>query len=61
VSWVFRRWRPTKVDRVFRVGQLFSAGAYSIGHGGNDAQKTMGIIVAVMIAGGIMDAGEGPP
>ena len=56
LSWVFRRWRPTKVDRVFRVGQLFSAGAYSIGHGGNDAQKTMGIIVAVMIAGGLLPA-----
>jgi PiT family inorganic phosphate transporter len=41
LSWVFRRWRPTKVDKVFRIGQLFSAGAYSIGHGGNDAQKTM--------------------
>ena len=56
LSWVFRRWRPTTVDRTFRVGQLFSAGAYSIGHGGNDAQKTMGIIVAVMIAGNLLPA-----
>jgi PiT family inorganic phosphate transporter len=56
LSWVFRRWRPTKVDKVFRIGQLFSAGAYSIGHGGNDAQKTMGIIVAVMIAGNLLPA-----
>src|SRR6185503_17745087 len=44
VSWIFRRMRPQTVDRGFRIGQLFSAAAYSIGHGGNDAQKTMGII-----------------
>lgn len=56
LAWIFRRWRPVKVDRTFRVGQLLSAGAYSIGHGGNDAQKTMGIIVAVMIAGGMLPA-----
>jgi inorganic phosphate transporter, PiT family len=49
--WTFRRARPRKVDRLFRVGQLFSAAAYSIGHGGNDAQKTIGVIWAVMIAG----------
>src|SRR5262245_26113640 len=35
VYWIFRRWRPGEVDRVFRVGQLFSAAAYSLGHGGN--------------------------
>ena len=52
VSWVFRRIRPSKIDRTFRVGQLISAALYSIGHGGNDAQKTMGIIMAVLIAGG---------
>jgi inorganic phosphate transporter, PiT family len=52
VFWTFRRWRPQRVDRTFRVGQLLSAAAYSIGHGGNDAQKTMGIIMAVLIAGG---------
>lgn len=52
VFWVFRRWRPQRVDRTFRVGQLLSAAAYSIGHGGNDAQKTMGIILAVLIASG---------
>jgi PiT family inorganic phosphate transporter len=46
--------RPRKVDRVFRVGQLFSAAAYSIGHGGNDAQKTIGVIWAVMVAGGML-------
>jgi PiT family inorganic phosphate transporter len=52
VYWIFRRTRPHWVDRIFRVGQLVSAAAYSIGHGGNDAQKTMGIILAVMIAAG---------
>jgi PiT family inorganic phosphate transporter len=56
VYWAFRRWRPAQVDRVFRVGQLFSAAAYSLGHGGNDAQKTMGVIVALLIAAGAMDS-----
>jgi len=59
VYWIFRRMRPRKVDSVFRVGQLFSAAAYSIGHGGNDAQKTIGVIWAVMIAGGILPAQGG--
>jgi PiT family inorganic phosphate transporter len=54
VYWLFRKMRPRKVDRVFRVGQLFSAAAYSVGHGGNDAQKTIGVIWAVMIAGGLL-------
>jgi PiT family inorganic phosphate transporter len=54
ISWIFRRVRPRKIDRTFRIGQLLSAAAYSIGHGGNDAQKTMGIILAVMIAGGYL-------
>ncbi|HEX5063507.1 MAG TPA: inorganic phosphate transporter [Kofleriaceae bacterium] len=54
VYWLFRGMRPRKVDRVFRVGQLFSAAAYSVGHGGNDAQKTIGVIWAVMIAGGLL-------
>jgi len=52
--WIFRRWRPSSVDHLFRKGQLFSAALYSLGHGGNDAQKTMGIIMALLIAGGIM-------
>jgi PiT family inorganic phosphate transporter len=42
VMWIFRRALPLKVDRFFRRGQLFSASLYSLGHGGNDAQKTMG-------------------
>jgi PiT family inorganic phosphate transporter len=52
VAWLFRTWRPATVDKTFRVGQLISAGAYSIGHGGNDAQKTIGIIAAVLVASG---------
>ena len=54
IYWIFRRFRPRKIDRIFRVGQLMSAGLYSIGHGGNDAQKTIGVIWAVMIAGGVL-------
>jgi len=55
VFWVFRKMRPQKVDKMFRIGQLISAGLYSIGHGGNDAQKTAGVIWAVMIAGGLLN------
>lgn len=54
VYWIFHRVSVRRVDRVFRVGQLFSAAAYSLGHGGNDAQKTMGIITIVLVAGGFM-------
>lgn len=54
VYWIFRRWRPADVDRWFRKGQLVSAALYSLGHGGNDAQKTMGIIMALLMAGGLM-------
>ena len=54
VYWLFRKMRPQRVDKTFRVGQLISAGLYSVGHGGNDAQKTAGVIWAVMIAGGIL-------
>ncbi len=50
VYWLFRRARPTAVDRLFRRGQLLSAALYSLGHGGNDAQKTMGMIVALLVA-----------
>src|SRR5436190_9674602 len=54
VSWIFRRVRPRTVDKTFRLGQLFSAGLYSIGHGGNDAQKTIGVILAVLMASGML-------
>jgi PiT family inorganic phosphate transporter len=52
VAWVFRRTSPIRVDRWFRRLQLLSAGLYSLGHGGNDAQKTMGVILALLIATG---------
>ena len=62
IYWLFRRVRPTKIDRYFRVGQLFSAAAYSLGHGGNDAQKTVGVIWVVMVAGGVLPAtAQGAP
>ena len=50
LSWALRRSLPRKVDRVFRSLQLVSAAAYSLGHGTNDAQKTMGIIVGLLFA-----------
>jgi PiT family inorganic phosphate transporter len=50
VAWVFRRTSPRRVDKLFRRGQLLSASLYSLGHGGNDAQKTMGIIFVLLIA-----------
>jgi PiT family inorganic phosphate transporter len=57
VSWICRRWSPHRVDKFFRRGQLLSAAAFSLGHGGNDAQKTMGIMTAVLAAGGIVSYG----
>src|ERR1035437_8494064 len=59
VYWIFHRVRVNRVDRVFRVGQLFSAAAYSLGHGGNDAQKTMGIITIVLVSGGFLQMAPG--
>ena len=50
VTWLFVRARPAAVDWLSRVMQLFSAAAYSLGHGGNDAQKTMGIIAVLLYA-----------
>jgi PiT family inorganic phosphate transporter len=60
VHWIFRRFTPSRVDNIFRKGQLFSAAAFSLGHGGNDAQKTMGIITAVLTAGGVGGLAYGP-
>jgi PiT family inorganic phosphate transporter len=54
VSWIVRNWRPSRVDRRFRGLQLLSAAAYSLGHGGNDAQKTMGIITGLLVAAGYL-------
>jgi PiT family inorganic phosphate transporter len=61
VAWVCRRATPSKVDRWFRRLQLVSAGAYSLGHGGNDAQKTIGIIWMLLIATGYASASDASP
>jgi PiT family inorganic phosphate transporter len=57
ILWIFRGFSPDRVDRIFRKGQLVSAALYSLGHGGNDAQKTMGIITAVLVAGNVLQSG----
>jgi PiT family inorganic phosphate transporter len=54
VSWLGRNTPPNQIDRSFRVGQLISSAAYSLGHGTNDAQKTMGIIALVLYTGGYL-------
>src|SRR5256885_1674235 len=56
VSWLFRRATPHAVDRTFRLAQFASASAYSLGHGGNDAQKTMGIIAVLLYSQGFLGA-----
>ena len=61
VAWLFRRTRPGRVDKWFRRLQLVSAGAYSLGHGGNDAQKTIGIIWMLLIATGYTAASDAAP
>lgn len=54
VYWAFRRRSPSQVDRFFRVGQLFSAGLYSLSHGANDGQKTMGVIAVLLYSNGLL-------
>lgn len=54
VYWLFRKSAPFKVDHIFRKGQLVSAALYSLGHGGNDAQKTMGIIASLLFSAGLL-------
>ena len=61
VAWLFRRTRPGRVDKWFRRLQLVSAGAYSLGHGGNDAQKTIGIIWMLLIATGYTASSDAAP
>ncbi len=61
VAWAFRRSTPSRVDRWFRRLQLVSAGAYSLGHGGNDAQKTIGIIWMMLIATGYVSVQDKAP
>ncbi len=58
VSWVFRGFAPSRVDRFFRWGQLFSASLFSFSHGGNDAQKTIGIIMATLALAGHHDPND---
>ena len=53
--WIFHRSTPARVGKLFRSLQLCSAAAYSLGHGGNDAQKTMGVILVLLIAGNMID------
>jgi PiT family inorganic phosphate transporter len=61
VSWIFVRSTPRKVDKLFRRMQLVSASMYSLGHGGNDAQKTMGIIWMLLIAAGVSTVNDPLP
>jgi len=55
VSWIFQRRSPRQVDSLFRKLQLLSAASYSLGHGGNDAQKTMGIVAGALYTAGVMN------
>jgi len=59
ILWTFRGTSPGRVDHWFRRLQLLSAAAYSLGHGGNDAQKTMGIIAGALVAGGYLGLEDG--
>ena len=61
ISWLFRRTTPSRVDRLFRRLQLVSSSLYSLGHGGNDAQKTVGIIWMLLIASGQIGAADRVP
>jgi len=61
VAWIFRRSSPLRVDNLFRRMQLVSAGLYSLGHGGNDAQKTIGIIWMLLIAAGYVSVADKAP
>ncbi len=61
VSWIFRRSTPRRVDTWSRRLQLISASAYALGHGGNDAQKTIGIIWMLLLSGGMMQSGDPVP
>ena len=54
VHWIFWKKTPSQVDHIFRKGQLLSAALYSLGHGSNDAQKTMGIIAGLLFSAGML-------
>jgi inorganic phosphate transporter, PiT family len=62
VMWAVHRYRNVeRLNRGFRIGQLFSAAAFSLGHGGNDAQKTMGVILALLISSNHLPSGADVP
>ena len=61
ISWIFVRSTPSRVDRLFRRLQLFSSSMYSLGHGGNDAQKTIGIIWMLLVAAGYTGTADPVP
>jgi len=61
MSWVFRRSTPRRVDKLSRRLQLVSAAAYALGHGGNDAQKTIGVIWMLLISAGVTGANDHVP
>src|SRR5687767_5250120 len=61
VFWILRRAAPSRVDKYFRSMQLVSSSLFSLSHGSNDAQKTMGIIMAALVTGGYRDANADIP
>jgi len=58
VFWIFQRASPGRVNRIFKRGQLVSSAVFSLAHGGNDAQKTMGIVVGLLVSAGPLLAQE---
>lgn len=58
--WLFRKSRPNRVDFLFRILQLSSSAAFSLGHGGNDAQKTAGVIILLLASAGLADIDQPP-
>ncbi len=57
IMWAFKRMAPHKINRHFRIWQIFSSGLMAFSHGGNDAQKAMGIITMALVAGGLLTSG----
>ena len=60
IMWIFRRGNPHRANRGFRVAQTVSAAALALGHGLQDAQKTMGVIFLALVAGGYVSDSDGP-
>jgi PiT family inorganic phosphate transporter len=58
IMWIFRKMAPFAIDKLFRRLQILSASAFSLGHGGNDAQKSMGIIWAALVVSGLITKNE---